>query len=358
MSGTRDGAVTEMERWRDVVVRPDTPLGETIRRIDASAIQIALVTDANQRLVGVVTDGDIRRALLGGHGIHFPTSGVMNPKPRTLAVGTTPEDALNYMRRHSIHHVPLVSECGVLEGVYFIDELIGVVKHPNAVVLMAGGLGTRLRPLTDACPKPLLPVGGKPILERIVERFVEQGFQQFYISVNYMAEMIMDHFKDGERWGVRIEYLRETERLGTAGALSLIPEQPQNAFVVMNGDLLTEIDFAALLREHQARNVLATMAVREYEMQIPYGVVNVRDGFIESLQEKPVHKFLVNAGIYVLEPAALDGIRTVGHVDMPALFDRLNDQGRTWAYPLREYWVDIGRLEDLEAVQFALQSQA
>lgn len=346
-----------MERWKDVVVSPETPLGETIRRIDQSAIQGALVVDRNYRLVGVVTDGDIRRALLDGRDVSFPTGGVMNPGPLTLAVGTTPEDALNYMRRHSIHHVPLLEMDGTLAGVYFIDELIGVVKHPNTVVLMAGGLGTRLRPLTDACPKPLLPVGGKPILERIIERFVEQGFEDFYISVNYMADMIVDHFRNGEHWGVRINYLRETEKLGTAGALSLLPERPEHAFVVMNGDLLTEVDFVSLLREHEARGVLATMAVREYEMQIPYGVVNVCDGFIESLQEKPTHKFLVNAGIYVLEPTALDRIPS-GHIDMPMLFERLGEQGRTWAYPLREYWVDIGRLEDLEAVQFALQSQA
>lgn len=346
-----------MERWKEVVVRPDTQLGETIRRIDSSGMQIALVVDVEHRLVGVVTDGDIRRALLDGHGVDFPASGVMTSTPRTLALGTAPEDALSYMRRYSIHHVPLIDREGKLAGVYFIDELIGVAKQPNAVVLMAGGLGTRLRPLTEACPKPLLPVGGKPILERILERFVEQGFQRFFISVNYMADMIVEHFGDGERWDVRIDYLRENERLGTAGALSLLPQKPDHPFVVMNGDLLTEVDFVSLLHEHQARKVLATMAVREYEMQIPYGVVNVCDGFIESLQEKPVHKYLVNAGIYVLEPSVLDRIPD-GHIDMPALFDSLNDEGRTWAYPLREYWVDIGRLEDLEAVQFSLQTQA
>lgn len=344
-----------MDTWRDVVVTPETTLGETVRRIEKSALQIALVVD-KERLIGVVTDGDIRRALLDGHGIDFPTGQVMNPMPLTLAVGTKPENALAFMRRHSIHHVPLVDSDGTLAGIYFIDELIGVVKHPNAVVLMAGGLGTRLRPLTDSCPKPLLPVGGKPILERIVERFVEQGFHQFYVSVNYMADAIMEYFGNGERWGACIEYLRETERLGTAGSLSLLPVRPTHAFVVMNGDLLTEVDFVSLLRAHEARQVLATMAVREYEMQIPYGVVDVCDGFIESLQEKPIHKFLVNAGIYVLQPAVLDRI-PAGHIDMPALFDGLKGQRRTWAYPLREYWVDIGRLEDLEAVQFALQAQ-
>lgn len=346
-----------MDRWKEVVVSQDTPFGETIRRIDASGMQIALVVDADNRLVGVVTDGDIRRAMLDGHGIDFATEGVMNRHPLALPVGTTQEDVLNYMRRHTIHHVPLVDADGILCGVYFIDELIGVVKHPNVVVLMAGGLGSRLRPLTDACPKPLLPVGGKPILERILERFVEQGFEHFYISVNYRAEMIQDHFGSGDRWGVRIDYLRENERLGTAGALALLPVRPEHPLLVMNGDLLTEVDFVSLLREHERQQVDATMAVREFEMQIPYGVVNVIDGYIESLQEKPAHKFLVNAGIYVLEPTVLEKIPS-GFVDMPTLFDGLRKEGRTWAYPLREYWVDIGRLEDLEAVQFALQAQA
>ncbi len=346
-----------MERWKEIVVTPDTLLGETIRRIETTAMQIALVVDDNGRLIGAVTDGDIRRSLIKGLGIDSPTRNSMNPNPLALAKETSAEDALNYMRRHSIHHVPLVDEAGRLTGLFFIDELVGVVQRPNAVVLMAGGAGTRLRPLTDVCPKPLLPIGGKPILERILDRFVEQGFRNFYISVNYMAEMIMDHFGNGERWGVHIEYLRETERLGTAGALSLISAMPQEALIVMNGDLLTEVDFISLLREHEARGVQATMAVREYEMQIPYGVVNAESGLIRSVDEKPVHRFLVNAGIYALQPEALKHIPK-GYVDMPTLFETLSRTGPTFAYPVSEYWVDIGRLEDLEAVQFALQTQA
>lgn len=346
-----------MEKWEEVIVAPDTSIGETIRRIEAAAMQIALVVDASGRLVGVVTDGDIRRVFVNGLGIDSPVYNAMNSAPLTLGAGISREDALNYMRRHSIHHVPLTDTEGRLAGVYFIDELVGVIKRPNSVVLMAGGMGTRLRPLTDDCPKPLLPIGGRPILERILERFIEQGFQHFYISVNYKAEMIVEHFGDGERWGVHIDYLTESERLGTAGALSLIPQKPSHPIIVMNGDLLTEVDFVAMLREHQARSAQATMAVREYEMQIPYGVVKVEDGLIYSVLEKPVHKFLVNAGIYVLEPQALDHIPKAGHVDMPTLFERIRGTGSTFAYPLREYWVDIGRLEDLEAAQFALQSQ-
>lgn len=347
-----------MEKWKEVVVAPDTSIGETIRCIEATAMQIALVVDANGCLVGAVTDGDIRRVLIQGMSIESSICNAMNPAPRTLGTGVSPEEALNYMRRHSIHHVPLTDTEGRLTGVYFIDELIGVIKRPNTVVLMAGGVGARLRPLTDACPKPLLPVGGRPILERILERFVEQGFQHFYISVNYKAEMIIEHFGNGERWGVHIDYLTESERLGTAGALSLISEKPNYPLIVMNGDLLTEVDFVAMLHEHQARNAQATMAVREYEMQIPYGVVKVEDGLIQALQEKPSHKFLVNAGIYVLEPQALDHLSKAGYADMPTLFEQIRNTGITLAYPLREYWVDIGRLEDLEAVQFALQTQS
>lgn len=346
-----------MDRWKDAVVKPDTLLGETIRRIETSATQIALVVDAQGRLIGTVTDGDIRRSLIKGLGVSSQTRDSMNPDPLTLKLGTSAEDALNFMRTHSIHHVPLVDEAGCLTGAYFIDELVGVVQRPNAVVLMAGGPGTRLRPLTDVCPKPLLPIGGKPILERILDRFIEQGFRRFYISVNYMAEMIMAHFGNGERWGVRIDYLREIERLGTAGALSLIPETLDQALLVMNGDLLTEADFVALLKAHEVQDVMATMAVREYEMQIPYGVVNAVSGLIKSVQEKPVQKFLVNAGIYVLQPDVLKHIPK-GYVDMPTLFESLSQNGPTYAYQLSEYWVDIGRLEDLEAAQFSLQSGA
>jgi NDP-sugar pyrophosphorylase family protein len=217
---------------------------------------------------------------------------------------------------------------------------------------MAGGLGTRLKPLTDQRPKPMLLVGGKPILETIAESFVEQGFKRIFMAVNYKADMIRDHFGDGQRWGVQVDYLQETTRLGTAGALRLLPERPSDPIVVMNGDLLTHIRFDALLKFHQDHGATATMAVREYDVQVPYGVVRIDGERILAIEEKPVQRCFVNAGIYVLSPDALDRMRDEIFLDMPTLFEHCIAAGdRVVAYPLREYWVDIGRIEELERAE-------
>lgn len=334
--------------WRAVAVPPSFALADTIRRVDEGALQIALVTDAEDHLLGVVTDGDIRRAILRGLGLQTPTEQIMNPKPHTLPEHTPRAEVLAYMRRYTLHQVPLLDATGKVVGLELLDALLGAAELPNAVVLMAGGLGTRLRPLTETCPKPLIPVGGKPILERILSAFAEEGFRRFYLAVNYKAEMIVDYFGDGRRWGVEIDYLHETERLGTAGALSLLPAAPEHPFFVMNGDLLTQASFARMLAFHQRHGGLATMAVREYDIQIPYGVVRVDGERIVSIEEKPRHSFFVNAGIYVLEPQALEHIPQSTYFDMPTLFERLNGAGATAGYPLREYWLDIGRHEELE----------
>jgi NDP-sugar pyrophosphorylase family protein len=217
------------------------------------------------------------------------------------------------------------------------------------VVLMVGGLGTRLRPLTEETPKPLLRVGGKPILQTIVERFAAHGFTDFIFCVNYKAQMIRDHFGDGGRFGVRIEYIEESKRMGTAGALGLLPERPAEPFFVMNGDLLTNVNFENMLQYHLQNRAKASMCVREYDFQVPYGVVNIEEGLIRSIEEKPVHRFLVSAGIYMLDPSCLDLIPENAYYDMPALFERIVEEGgRAVSFPLREYWLDIGRMEEYE----------
>jgi NDP-sugar pyrophosphorylase family protein len=256
---------------------------------------------------------------------------------------------LALMRRKVIHHLPLIDEDHRLVGLATLDDLVGAVERPNWVVLMAGGLGTRLHPLTKECPKPLLKVGEKPILEIILESFAEQGFKQIFLSVNYKAEMIQDYFGEGDRWGVQINYIHEKERLGTAGALSLLPGQPTTPMIVMNGDILTRTSFDSLLKFHEAQNAVATMAVREYDFQVPYGVVRVDGTKIEAIEEKPVQHFFVNAGIYTLSPKALAYIPKNTFFDMPTLFEHLIAANQpTAAYPLREYWIDIGRISDLE----------
>ena len=338
-----------MRDWRTALVSPGTALGEVIARIDASAHQIAVVVDSDCRLLGVMTDGDVRRAILRGMPMDSPVSGLMNPRPLTAPQSASRKDLLELMRRRVVHQVPIVNEANQIIGIALIDDLIGAKEKANWVVLMAGGLGTRLRPLTEQTPKPMLSLRGKPILESILERLAAEGFRKFFLSVNYKADIIEEHFGDGSRWGVSVRYLREDQRLGTAGSLSLMPETPDMPIVVMNGDLLTQVNIANILDFHAALDAVATMAVREYDLQVPYGVVRIAGERITAIEEKPVHKYLVNAGIYVLSPSALAYIPPRMYFDMPTLFDRLNAEGATTvAFPLREYWRDIGCREDYD----------
>lgn len=338
--------------WRSVCVNSQTPLRETIARIDKSRLQIGLVTDDVGRLIGIVTDGDLRRAMLKGIGLEVATSTVMNTKPRVLPAGTTKEDIVAFMRRHVLHQVPLVNEDGLLVGLEVLDALLGAFHRPNWIVLMAGGLGSRLSPLTDDCPKPMLAVGGKPILENIIESFIEQGFRHFFISVNYKAEQIKNYFGNGERWGITVDYLHEDKRLGTAGALSLLPKQPTDPLIVMNGDLLTRANFQGIVDFHLEQVSFATMAVREYDIQVPFGVVTLDGDRISNFIEKPVQSFFVNAGIYVISPYALTLIPKDTFFDMPTLFGMIaREQKKTTAFPLHEYWVDIGRLEEFHRAE-------
>jgi dTDP-glucose pyrophosphorylase len=341
-----------MSRWQDVVVSAETPLKDAIAKIDASRLQVALILGPDGRLLGILTDGDIRRAILAGKGLQVPVGEVMTSRPTSVSALTSRDEMLALMRRRVFHHLPLVDDAGRVVGLATLDELIGVAARPNWVVLMAGGLGTRLLPLTDERPKPLLAVGGKPILDTILESFAEQGFKRIFLSVNYKAEMIRKHCGDGERWGVHVEYLSENERLGTAGALSLLPERPTAPIIVMNADLLTRMTFDGLLQFHELQRAVATMVVREYDFQVPYGVVRLDATRIKAIEEKPVQKFFVNAGIYALSPDALEHVPAKTFFDMPTLFERLIVAGKpTAAYPLRENWLDIGRLEEFERAQ-------
>jgi dTDP-glucose pyrophosphorylase len=336
-----------VRKWREVLLPPTARLGEVLARIDTAGYQIALIVDRDDRLLGVVTDGDVRRAILNDVALSSPVSLVMNGSPVTARQGASAREQLAAMRRHVVHQLPIVNEGNVVVGLVLIDDLIGATDKPNWVVLMAGGLGSRLRPLTESVPKPMLIVRGKPILENILENLVNEGFRRFFVSVNYRADTIMNHFGDGSSWGIEISYLREAARLGTAGALALLPAKPTHSLIVMNGDLLTRASVGSLLEFHETRGSAATMAVREYDLQVPYGVVHTSGDRITAVEEKPVQKFFINAGIYVLSPQALAHIPHDCSFDMPTLFERLNASGAlTSAFPLREFWLDIGRVED------------
>lgn len=341
-----------MKSWKDVVVSPEATLKEGIERIDKGGMQLAIVLEPDGCLAGLLSDGDVRRAILRGCDLSTPVRQVMNRQPTTAPSSWSGEELLALMRKKILRQLPVVNEAGRVVGLATVDDLSGVVERPNWVVLMAGGLGTRLLPLTETVPKPMLPVSGKPILENILESFVEQGFRHFFLSVNYMAEAVRAHFGDGSRWGVDITYLYESKRLGTAGALSLLPGRPEDPILVMNGDLLTRARFDNMLHFHLEHGAAATMAVREYDFQVPYGVVRLEGARILGVDEKPVHRFFVNAGIYALSPAVLDLVPKDRFFDMPSLFEGvLASGGHVAAFPVREYWLDVGRLEEFERAQ-------
>ena len=341
-----------MAGWKDITVPPEMPLANVIAKIDMSGLQVALILAADDSLLGILTDGDIRRAILAGKSLRVPVSELMTQQPIAMLASTPRHEMRALMRKKAINHLPLVDDAGLAVGLETFDNLVGAAEHPNWVVLMAGGLGTRLQPLTYDCPKPLLKVGNKPILETILENFADQNFKRIFIALNYKSEMIRNYFGLGDRWGLQVEYLQENTRLGTAGALSLLPEKPTSSVLVMNADLLSHINFNNLLKFHDEAGSAATMAVREHNYQLPYGTVHFNGIRIESIEEKPVQKHYVNAGIYVLSPEALKYLPTGKFCDMPTLFEQLIIADKiTTAYLHREYWLDIGRLEEYEQAQ-------
>ncbi len=341
-----------MRDWRKLVVGPEATLEETMAVIDRGAERIALVADADLRLLGVVTDGDVRRALLRHLPLSTPVGTVMTRNPVTAPVRATREERRRIMDARKLYQLPVLDETGRLVGMDTLRDLLAAPAHDNLVVLMAGGLGTRLGPLTRHAPKPLLKVGPKPLLETIVTTIAACGFSRFRISVNYRAEMIMRHFGDGSRFGVEIRYLKESHRLGTAGPLGLLDEEIDKPILVMNGDILTKVDFEALLAFHEERGGKATMCVREYGYRIPFGTVTVEDDRAVEITEKPVQQVFINAGIYVLEPETLSRVPKDRYLDMPELLQQLIDDGEKLAvFPIHEYWHDIGRPEDFAKAQ-------
>lgn len=337
-----------MRDWKRAKVDPRDSVRAAIGVINDAGVQIGLVVDEEGRLVGVVTDGDVRRGLLRGVSLEQPVVEVMNGKPFVLTQLADQDEAQAMMRFRRIRHVPVVDTDGMLVGLIVSDDLIER-SFDNEVILMAGGLGSRLGKLTETTPKPLLPVGSKPILQTIIERFSSAGFKTFRIAVNYRAEQIIDHFGNGAEMGVTISYLRESKRLGTAGALALLRSAPDRPFFVMNADLLTKVDFAHMLRFHEEHDAFATVAVREYELQVPFGVMETSNGFVKAIEEKPIYHFFVNAGIYILSPRAAKYVTGEEMFDMPDLLAAaIADDRRVLTFPIHEVWVDIGQRSDLE----------
>jgi dTDP-glucose pyrophosphorylase len=334
--------------WRRAILPADITVQQAIRNLDQVAIKIVLVVNELEELQGTVSDGDIRRGLLRGLDLNSPITTIIHRDALVVPPGIARETVVQLMLANKLQQIPVVDERRHVVGLHLWDEIAIPQQRPNLMVVMAGGMGTRLRPYTANCPKPLLPVAGKPILEHIVERSKLEGFSRFVLAIRYLGSMIEDFFGNGERWNVQIEYLREQEPLGTAGALSMLEPTPSMPFVVTNGDVLTDIHYGEMLDFHVRHTAVATMAVRQHEWQHPFGVVQTRGVDIVGFEEKPVARTHINAGVYVLDPLALGYLSADESCDMPTLFERLQTQSmRTVAYPMHEPWLDVGRPEDL-----------
>jgi dTDP-glucose pyrophosphorylase len=345
---TDNGKPIPPEHWRKALLPAEATLQQAIRNLNDTSLQIALVVSPGNILLGTLTDGDIRRGLLRGLDLSSSISKIIVREPLVAPPQLGRDAVLQLMRANKIHQLPIVDESRRVMGLHLWDDLMVPRQRTNLMVIMAGGQGTRLRPHTENCPKPMLPVAGKPMLEHILERARAEGFHRFMLAVHYLGSVIEKHFGDGSRWQVQIDYLREESPLGTAGAIALLNPRPEAPFVVSNGDVLTDIRYGELLDFHCRHRAAATMAVHLHEWQHPFGVVRTRGVDIIGFEEKPITRNHISAGIYALNPGVLDVLAPGEPCDMPALFGLLQERSaRTIVYPMHEPWLDVGRVDDL-----------
>jgi len=337
------------EKWRDSLVKIDSSIGDAINSLNRSSTKIVLVVSHDDEFVGTVSDGDIRRGLLKGLNIKSPISDIVHRDAFVAPPELRQELVIGLMQANKVHQIPVVDKHRRVIGLHLWEQISACSNRKNLIVIIAGGKGIRLRPHTDSCPKPLLTVAGKPILEHIIGRARSEGFSNFVIAINYLGNMIEEYFGNGENFGVNIRYIKETAPLGTAGALSLLGENIGLPFIVTNGDIITDVRYGELLDFHISHNSVGSMAVRAHEWQNPFGVVKTSGIDIVELQEKPMIRSYINAGVYALSPSVLNYLMNGVHCDMPSLFDLLRSKSlRTVAYPMHEQWLDVGNPSDLE----------
>jgi dTDP-glucose pyrophosphorylase len=335
------------ERWRQAILPATATIKQAIRNLDQVSIKIVLVVNERMELEGTISDGDIRRGLLKGLDLNSPIESIIHRNALVVPPEMGRELVMQLMVANKIQQIPVVDGQHHVIGLHLWDEITTSPVRPNLMVIMAGGMGTRLLPHTANCPKPMLRVAGKPMLEHIIKRAQLEGFSHFVLAVHHLGHMIEDYFGTGERFGLQIDYLRESSPLGTAGALGLLKPYPEAPFVVTNGDVITDIRYGELLDFHIRHDAAATMAVRVHEWQHPFGVVQTQGVEIVGFEEKPVARSHINAGVYALKPDALNVLSAESHCDMPTLFQRLQAKARrTIAYPMHEPWLDVGRLDD------------
>lgn len=341
-----------------VVLKKDASIMDALATIDRTDARIALVVDDAGKLVGSVTDGDIRRGLLKNIALTESLENVMHHAPHALPVSTPRDRILGMMESAGIRQIPLLVKDGTIAGIVTYEELLGQnhVPRPNPVIIMAGGKGKRLLPITSDIPKPMVLVGNKPILEWIIKRLQHQGFRDFHLAVNYLGHVVEQYFGDGRRFGCSISYTREKEFMGTAGALSLLEKEFLHPLVVTNGDILASIEFGDVVDFHKSSGAVATICARAHNVQVPYGVLQVKDGMLASIEEKPVYEDLISAGMYVINPEVLATIPRDRPTDMPSVLTTLvKNKKKVAVYTIQDEWRDIGRHDELEQVrqQFA-----
>jgi dTDP-glucose pyrophosphorylase len=344
------------EVWRKAILPSDATIAQAISNLDQVAIKIVLIANEDGVLKGTVSDGDIRRGLLKGLNMSSPLSSIIHRNALVVPPDMGRELVMQLMVANKIQQIPVVDDQHRIVGFHLWDQITTPIVRHNLMVIMAGGFGTRLLPYTENCPKPLLPVAGKPMLEHIIERAKLEGFKHFILAIHHLGHMIEEYFGGGERLGVKISYIRENSPMGTAGALSLLDPVPNVPFVVTNGDVITDIRYGELLDFHTRYKAEATMAVRVHEWQHPFGVVQTQGVEIVGFKEKPITRSHINAGVYALEPSALSFLTSNSQCDMPTLFNRLKiNKKRTVAYPMHEPWLDVGRPDDLNKALLAIK---
>ncbi len=351
----RQNIKTIFSRFR---VGPEAALSEVLPILDKNGKGVVLVVDDDRTFHGLVTDGDIRRAIMSHVDFKVPVKefllkkeGPGPDKPLTALDSSEENELIALMERNRVRHLPLLDREGLVSALTLISEIGSGIDRKMQAVVMAGGKGMRLRPLTNKVPKPLLPIGGKPVIERIIDQLRNSGIQEISISTLYRADKIQEHFGDGSEFGVNLHYTEEEQPLGTAGALSLLKEV-QEPVLVINGDILTAVNFRAMFDFHKEHKADLTVAVRKYEFSVPFGVVEVENAMVNNLQEKPNLSIFINAGIYLIQPEVLENITPNEHLDMTDLIEGLLEKGQPVAsFPVHEYWIDIGQLGDYTQAQ-------
>ncbi len=348
-----------MDKLKKFLVNIDNSMREVMACINRNASGIALVVDKDIQLINTVTDGDIRRSILLGMNLDTPIDKILNlsnKKPVTASIGTERDAILDLMQEKGIHQMPLLDDNGCVVELITLDDLLPNQTLPLQAMIMAGGYGTRLHPLTQSLPKPLLPIGDRPIMEFIITQLRQTGIRRVNISTHFESEKIIEHFGDGNKFGVEINYVTESSPLGTAGAVGLM-EPSTEPLLVINGDILTQVNFKALLSYHKEHGADITVAVRKYDLKVPYGVIKCNGSYVQEIDEKPEYSFFINAGIYLLQPTVRRYIPNGQCLDMTDLIKLLIQDGRSVAsFPVVEYWLDIGQHADYKQAKEDLQN--